>query len=328
MTNYRKVKPLGGYFELELPKKEYGIPYQNAIAYQSARSAFRALLEFVRPKKVWVPKYICDAMIAPLIDVGISYDWYDLDEWFNVPSSLVLEDNELLLYVNYYGVCQRCVDDILNRFPAKQVVYDFSQAFFDVPRSDALATIYSLRKFLGVPDGGFLVTDIPIQTPSIEDDGSIERMTHLLKRLYDEPENGYSDYLSSENTLINTMPKKMSRLTQRLLNLVDYYSVQKKRADNFRHLHEKLKELNLFDFTGIKVISPLCYPFIIDEEGLRDRLINNRVFVPTYWNDALERVENGWGRRNIKNFLPLPIDQRYSKHDMDNLASLIMESIK
>ena len=225
--------------------------------------------------------------------------------------------------MNYFGVCQPQLDSLLTKYPAKQVVCDFTQAFFDPPRADALATIYSARKFLGVPDGGMLVTDVQIPLPVEQDMDSLQRMTHMLKRLYEEPESGYADYLSSEESLLDTTPKKISGLTKRLLDSIDFNNVKRKRMENFLYLHERLKDVNQFHFDDSKLVSPLCYPFITTNESLREHLINNRVFVPTYWCDALARVSDDWATKMIHNLLPIPLDQRYRQKNMMRIIKLV-----
>jgi len=130
LSELTRIKSIGGYFDLELPRGNEFSMHENVIYYQSARAAFRSLLQAGKPQRVWLPKYICDAMLSPLQDEGIECSWYDLDENLNVAESIVLGDGEWLLYVNYFGVCQRQVDDLLSRFPVKQIVFDFSQAFF------------------------------------------------------------------------------------------------------------------------------------------------------------------------------------------------------
>ena len=327
LIDMQSTKPLGGYFGLELPEKDEFI-HKDGNTYQSARAAFRALLQEKRPTKVWVPKYICDAMITPLADEGIEYSWYELDETLYIQDPIVLGDDEWLLCVNYYGICQAQMDDIFYRYPAKQIVCDFSQAFFDAPRADALATIYSARKFFGVPDGAVLLSDVPINIPALQDEDSLPRMTHLLKRLYKEPELGYDDYLSAESSLLDTTPMQMSELTKSLLRSIDFSSAKKKRIDNFNYLHDKLKGINQIFFDDKEVVAPLCYPLVTENNHLRDVLIKNRVFVPMYWKEALARVESSWGKKMINQLLPLPLDQRYDSVDMENLVSLIMDNSK
>ena len=328
LPEFVRPKSIGGYFDLELPRENTSYMHENAFYYQSARAAFRSLLQAGKPQRVWLPKYICDAMLSPLLDEGIEHVWYDLDENLKVSDSIVLGEGDWILYVNYFGVCQNQIDDLLNRFPANEIIFDYSQAFFDLPKLEALATIYSPRKFFGVPDGGILVTDIDVTLPSIPDDDSLLRMPHLLKRLYEQPELGYSAYLSSEESLHDSGPKKMSGLTKRLLKSINYNEIRKKRIENFNHLHEQLKDINLFYLDEKKIASPLCYPFITTNEKLREYLIKNRVFIPTYWDDALDRVDNDWAAKVIHNLLPIPLDQRYSLSDMDDVISLLLGSEK
>jgi hypothetical protein len=117
----------------------------------------------------------------------------------------------------------------------------------------------------------------------------------------------------------------MSKLTERFLGAIDFDSIRKARHENFMFLHRELAGINQFDIDVAEATAPLCYPFMSDEPGLRQRMIAYRVFVPTYWADALARVDNEWGDRMIKNLLPLPVDQRYDREDMKRIVSIIQE---
>ena len=132
MPEFVRPKSIGGYFDLELPRENTSYMHENAFYYQSARAAFRSLLQAGKPQRVWLPKYICDAMLSPLLDEGIEHVWYDLDENLKVSDSIVLGEGDWILYVNYFGVCQNQIDDLLNRFPANEIIFDYSQAFFDI----------------------------------------------------------------------------------------------------------------------------------------------------------------------------------------------------
>ncbi|MBE0434974.1 MAG: hypothetical protein IBX56_04125 [Methylomicrobium sp.] len=318
------VSPIGGYFQLELPDA-VELFHRDAVLFQSARAAFRSLLQAGRPDRVLLPKYICDAVLSSVLDERIDYVWYDLDESLEVPDSVELKAGEWLFYVNYFGVCQAQVERLLTRYPAKQLVFDFSQAFFDPPKRQALATIYSPRKFFGVPDGGMLVTGAEVPQPEARDPHSLSRMTHLLKRLYQEPEQAYADYLRAEASLTDSTPLSMSGLTQRLLAAIDYQSIQRQRAANFAYLHARLEAVNAFTLDTTSVIAPLCYPLRITRPGLRERLLDARVFIPTYWRDAGTRLDRDWQDKFIDGLLPIPLDQRYRQHDMEHLILLITE---
>jgi hypothetical protein len=137
------VSQIGGYFELELPSRSLQ-PYPNALRLQSARAAFLALLQIGKPKRVWMPRLICDAMLSPLSVANIEVAWYDLDHRWAVDQHVNIATEDWLLYVNYYGVCKGNVNELMRRFPTNQIILDYSQAFFDHPE-DVLATVYSPR---------------------------------------------------------------------------------------------------------------------------------------------------------------------------------------
>ncbi|MBK9162191.1 MAG: hypothetical protein IPM27_11715 [Nitrosomonadales bacterium] len=313
---------MGGYFELELPKAGK-LPYPDALKYQSARVAFLALLRTHMPKRVWLPKYICDAMLTPLKTAGIEHVWYELDSNLDVSGEVQLCADDWLVYVNYFGLHKKNVDTLLERFPPQQIVLDYSQAFFEPPAEAAMATIYSPRKFFGIPDGGLLVGKVGAISVPERDVGSLDRSSHLLKRLAGYPEEGYADYRHAEETLSGCEPKRMSELTERILGAVDFDGARSVRHENFMFLHRELSGINPFEIDVAEAAAPLCYPFITNDRDLRQRMIANRIFVPTYWPEALGRVGDAWAEKMIRNLLPLPVDQRYGRDDMQRIVSII-----
>ncbi|MFC5694230.1 hypothetical protein ACFPU0_01500 [Pseudomonas sp. GCM10022186] len=317
---------VGGYFELELPSGTTGL-YPEAFRFQTARASFHALLCAGRPRKVWMPHYICDSMLGPLDRAGIEVSFYSLNEDFSIKDEINLHPEDWLLYVNYFGVCSKRQREILEKFNSKQVVFDHSQAFF-APPLDCLATLYSPRKFFGVPDGGLLITKLPIPEPEITDDGSIQRSLHLLKRLAGTPESGYADYQAAEKTLEDLQCRKMSALTERLLSSIDYESVRLRRNENFRYLHKELGLHNRLELEVEAVDGPLCYPFFKGLANLRETLIRERVFTPTYWAKCLSRLRsNSLECELVNNLYPIPCDQRYSEKNYGVAIRIINGSI-
>ncbi|WP_417533265.1 hypothetical protein [Marinobacterium stanieri] len=317
-------KAVGGYFELELP---YGNEhyYPSALKYQSARSAFYALLLHYKPKKVWMPFYICDSMLVPLNEANVTVSFYGIYSDFSIRDEIQLNDGELLLYVNYFGICGNIEDMLMEKFDPLKLIFDHSQAFFSQPK-ECLATIYSPRKFFGVPDGGFLVTRLPIDQPSKIDEESINRCSHLLKRLAGDPENGYGDYKTAEESLKEIEPKGMSLLTSRILCAVDYSSVKKKREDNFISLHEELKNKNKLEIDPGDIAGPLIYPLWLDGgRDIKSLLKKERLFIATYWLDCLKRVSNrSFESLLVSDLIPLPCDQRYSFSKMKEIISEVL----
>ncbi|HEY4898422.1 MAG TPA: hypothetical protein VIH79_01735 [Candidatus Nanopelagicaceae bacterium] len=153
-----------------------------------------------------MPKYICDSMLAPLKATETEIAFYDIDSDLDVSNDVQIEDGDWLLYINYFGVCTTQEDRLLKRFSSSQLIFDHSHAFFSPPR-DCLATIYSPRKFFGIPDGGLLLTSLPVIELEEIDTGTVARCTHLLKRLDGTPESGYQDFKFAEETFSDMQPR-------------------------------------------------------------------------------------------------------------------------
>jgi hypothetical protein len=315
-------KAIGGYFELELPQQRKHL-YPDAIRFQSARAAFYALLIEGRPKRVWMPTYICDSMLAPLKTTATEVVFYNIDSCFGVSNNVQIEDGDWLLYVNYFGVCTAQEDQLLKQFKSSQLVFDHSQAFFSPPR-DCLATIYSPRKFFGIPDGGLLYTSLSVIESNEIDVGSSTRCSHLLKRLDGAPETGYHDFKIAEQSLCDMQPRRLSLLTDRLLESIDYEACKKQRNNNFNFLHDQLKHLNNLDLHMLHIAGPMCYPLLVDDAAVREILLANRIYIPTYWPEVSGRVKPGSFDRNLlEKCLPLPCDQRYQQEDMARIVELV-----
>ena len=315
---------VGGYFELELPKAKLFL-YPQSLKFQSARASFLALLRAGKPKRVWMPHYICDSMLAPLRYTGVEVTFYSINTQFDIVDKFELPANDWLFYVNYFGVCSQNIDRIMSRFYKNQVVLDYSQSFYAAPR-ECLANIYSPRKFFGVPDGGLLITNLLIAIPSEIESGSVVRSTHLLKRLAVSAESGYADYQQAELSLVEFEPHQMSSLTRRILNSVDFEAVRTRRNNNFHFLHKRLGKINKLLIDPLSINGPLCYPFFIAKAGIRQRLIRERIFVATYWPDVLDRVDDSSCEASlVKNIIPLPCDQRYGKEEMKKIIDICSE---
>lgn len=310
---------IGGYFELELPPQRSSA-FPGALRFQSARAAFFALLQAGRPDRVWMPDYLCDSMLAPLHAAGVTVMPYEVDARFEVSGQVDLQADDWFYAVNYFGVRTREIDALLARVDPARVVLDHCQAFY-VPAPACLASIYSPRKFFGVADGGFLVTDLPVPAPQQDDTPVLEHAGHLLMRLAGAPEIGYAAYQRSEQALAALAPRHMSALSERILGSVDLEAARERRKRNFDYLHRRLARFNGCDLDPGSIDGPLCYPSLTGAQGLREALIAQRIYVATYWPDVLQRAPGASAAAAlVRELVPLPCDQRYDEDDMARVA--------
>ncbi len=324
MVRDQEKKSLGGYLGLELPS--YGTRLDRfKVKTNSARSALKVILGALRPKKVWLPAYTCDAVVHSVEQLGIKQEFYRITSTLDVDASVIVESDECILVVDYFGLSGGAIYRSLRRFGHRNTIVDCSQAYFS-EYSEALATIYSPRKFFGLPDGGLLFSDDPrIKQPEFRDTTSESRMGHLISRITESPEAAYQKYQDAEKAICELPVHGMSRLTERLLRSVNYDAARVARTRNAQYLDKKLREYNKLSLEIGEDIAPLCYPFLPNTAtASRAELIKSRVFVPSYWPEVLQRSEEGsfeWDM--VTNGLFLPCDQRYTEEDMERLVSLL-----
>ena len=153
----------------------------------------------------------------------------------------------------------------------------------------------------------------------------MEHDSHLYIRKEKGAEAGFKDYQANECKLDNQPIRRMSPQTKDILSHIDYKTIIEKRRQNYLFLCEVLNKRNKLQLPSIDSFScPMVYPFMTDDESLRGRLIQNKVFVARYWPNVLEwcgvdELESKLARQII----PLPIDQRYGEEDMERILKII-----
>lgn len=313
------MREIGGYFGLEL---NAGMEFHhNAIRLNTGRNALDYILKANGYTKIYLPFFICDAVLQPIIKHNIDVIFYTIDEQLEpIFNYEAIEEKSAFLYVNYFGL----KDLFVQKLPAKckNLIIDNSQSFFSksVPGTD---TFYSARKFFGVPDGAYLYSNRKLDI-AFERDASFERASHLLKRVDVDAETGFNDFRNNEAKLENQGIKQMSSLSKALLSSIDYQNTIQRRTENFDHLHASLKKLNKFQVErGLGV--PMVYPFWNSNSDLKKTLLAQKIYTPTYWENVKTWVEEkSLEYKMVHEVVYLPIDQRYTLADMD----IILKSIK
>lgn len=310
-----KIKPIGGYFELELSR--YPELHAEATALNSGRFCLEYLLRCRKYNKVYVPFFTCDTVIEPIIKLGIPYEFYHTDKSYRIVDDILLAPNEALLYTNYWGLQGKYCEELAGKYGC-QLILDYTQAFFSKPIC-GIDTFYSCRKYFGVPDGGYLYTDA-IADFEIEQDESYGRMDSLTKRIDISPEAGYDDFHLVSASFHDMPIRRMSKLTKCLMQSIDYNRVAQQRIDNYNTL---LRALGGRDLHYGEV--PMIFPYESAEgQKLRKKLIANKIFVAKYWPNVDEWTEEDTVERWMANhILPLPIDQRHDKENMNRIIEII-----
>lgn len=314
-----KRKNIGGFFELEIGTTLNAFYHSDAIALTSGRSCLSLILATLKPTKIYLPYYICDDALIPLKLNGISYEFYAIDEHL-IPTKIIsLRDNEYIMYVNYFGLMNQVIDNLYVHYGARLIV-DNTQAFFAKKYNDCWS-FNSARKFFGVPDGGYLYA--PHAISFVAQRNANIYQAHLIERLLNKP-SAYASYLISEAN-IEWQILQMSLTAEKILATIDYAAVIQRRQCNFVVYERAFGSINKLKINFAKTAIPFCYPLWLDIEIPRNILSQQGVFVPTLWQDTLNRhVPNFCLEKALSlQLLPLPIDHRYDEDDCHRVMQTI-----
>lgn len=315
------MKVYGGYLSIDIKKNnEY---YQSFHCFNTASNALVYFAKTKKISKVLLPYFLCESVFKSLARNNIKYDFYNINDKFEPLYNKKINNNEYIYIINYYGKLSN-VDIEKYKKKYKRIIIDNVQSFFQKPVKK-VPTIYSCRKYFGVPDGAYLFAD-NIKKPKLEQDNSSERYKHIIGRLDGNASDYYYFFKENENKLTNEKCKCMSSSTHTLLSNIDYKNVIKQRNVNYKELSSKLDNFN--NLIIRKQTGPYCYPlYIKNGNKIRKELIKKKIYVPILWPNVLE-LNDCVEKEYAENILPLPCDQRYNDKDMKYIANIVIRLIK
>ena len=258
--------------------------------------------------------------------LGLTVIYYSITDTFEIHDAIEIQNNDIIIIANYYGLCCSQIEKVLSHFPKNSVIVDSSQAYFQTP-FDCLATIYSPRKFIPVPDGGIVNTDLRLCQKEPDEISSFVRYRCLVESVVGGPESSRDLYLESESQLNLPSLRTMSAFTRRLLEIVDTNFIKLRRISNWKKLDTTLSQYNQLNFAlGDQI--PLCYPLMLKHDAnlIRDSLCKFRIYLPRYWPGIT--CNNSHEQRLLNNTLFLPIDHRYNDQDMNRLLDSLLDYVK
>lgn len=316
------MREIGGYIELE--HHDGSLFHEKALRLNCGRNALAYLCRARNIQKVWIPHFLCDCVAQLLDKIGVEWSCYRIGEDWLPDVSLTVEKDDWLYVVNYYGqISNVALQTLKQQYP--HLIVDNCQDYFRAPVAGT-DTLYTCRKFFGVPDGAFLYTDASA-VDDLERDVSYNRMRYLLGRVERPASEFYAEYVQSNADFAKAPVKRMSRLTENLLRGIDYERVQQTRSTNWHRLSERLGGIN--ELTLTETVGPFAYPLLVPHGWvLRKKLIEQKIYVPTLWPAVLERCgEATWEHRLALDLLPLPVDQRYGVDGMDFICDAVLSGL-
>lgn len=322
------MKEFGGYLPLEICSKEaYYKKNKNmdVLEFNSGKAAIYYALKESNVKAVYIPYYICQSVVKIAEYAGVEIKRYFIDNEF-MPEHIDVNRGEMVILVNYFGIVHEKIRQIYSKFPC--VLIDNTQAFFAKPVLEKnVYNAYSCKKFIGVPDGGYLIGKAINKKmyQKLEKDHSSQNMEFCLTNIEYGTAFGYQKKKENDKRFL-TQIRRMSDVTYKILESTDYEFVKKKRVDNFIEIHRRLEQYNMLNLEDIDFV-PYYYPFFWHKD-IRKELVERKVYVPTLWQELISDEFNGSYEKEFSERIAfLPLDQRYSIEDMTEVCNRVMESI-
>jgi len=319
----------GGYLPLELDRrKEYYLKNADyeVRKYNSGRCAIYQAVKDSLASRVWLPIYLCDTVSNFLERKNVTVEFYNIDQDF-LPVNIELNDEDIVVWTTYFGMASKNkIERIIKKYP--HLIIDNTQSFFLPPQKNVY-NVYSCRKFFGVPDGSYLISDtFKKSDEKLPKSNSVKTLQYLVDSIESSTNGAYAESLENEERITGEDVMAMSHFTERVLSSVDYGQNQRVRLDNFEVYNSMLGGVNELKFSNPEN-APMIYPLLVKSEGLRHELVAKKIYVPQWWKKVIDDSRsNDWERYLSKYLIPLPIDQRYCKEDMEYISGLVLNHVK
>lgn len=314
-------KEIGGYFEMELQNNKN--PFEKSYHFNFARNAIAYYFKSLKISTVHIPTFLCKTIAESLVKNNISIKYYNINNILSPEIPQITNLNEGLLIVNHFGLLN---NDFISSFNINpNVLIDNSHAFF-FPQSKVNDCVFSPRKYFGIVDGAYLKTKTKITSYSnLAIFNASPYTAPLMLRLDGETEKGFMEYKINQKAFSKIPIMKMSKLSTKIMESIDFKNIKDKRINNFRYLKKQLSTVNILNLDNIT--STFCYPLLLKNgSSLREKLIFNKIFIPKYWEEVLEnQMSNEYDKFLTNNIIALPIDQRYSIEEMKIITNLILQ---
>ena len=110
--------------------------------FDYARNSFRYLIREFGIKEIRIPYYLCDVMRHIAFAEDCKTLFYHIDDNFMPVEKF--DNNEFILYPNYFGICDNNVEELTKIYP--KLIVDNAHSVFASP--SGFACFNSVRKFI------------------------------------------------------------------------------------------------------------------------------------------------------------------------------------
>ncbi|PIQ23296.1 hypothetical protein COW36_08110 [bacterium (Candidatus Blackallbacteria) CG17_big_fil_post_rev_8_21_14_2_50_48_46] len=338
---------LGGlfaYHEINLQAEPHWPFPESALFTWNARSALYLLIQSLKPERIWLPSFICPQLIDAVSE-QVKISFYEIDQTLkpvHLRWTQKLRSDDLVLCPIYFGMLpSTAFIQALQDSPASMVV-DAAQGLFVKSLFPDGYTLYSPRKWLGIPDGGVLTGPrISLKFNELPPPPAVPwlkmQKALLLRRDFDfkgkhdiQLQAEWFHLYQRAETEQKTGAYAMSSHSRAILNhAVNYSEIARIRRENFKYLLDQIPDLAVFKELPEQAV-PLGFPIQTPQrDKLQHSLAKAQIYCPVHW--RLEnRIPSEFQNSHLlsEQILTLPIDQRYQEQEMHYLLKHLLKSLK
>lgn len=313
---------IGGYFSFE--KKLSGNNPEwiaNAIKVQSGRMALLYELQNRDTKTIWLPYYYCNTVPKLLKKLGYIIKFYRFGDDFRIILPKKFSKKDIIILVDYFGLTSQSLKKDIDFFENKNLIVDASMSLW-IKLSSKTPTFFSPRKFIGIPDGGFLKNPSKkFMLKKYKSNISKKRSSYLYLRDIGLIQKGREAFSKAEQSFaLDNEPMSMSNYTQNLISNVDFDLIFKRRRKNYLYLKKKLSNFRIKSYELPKKTAPLCFPIHHENASLViESLLKKNIFCPQYWPKLILPKNDIKGLELLNKTVFIPIDQRYGITEMNHI---------
>ena len=298
-----------------------------------------------------MPAYCCWSMSAPFEKAGWKVVYYRLNKDLTIDMShmdMLLEEYHpsAVLTMNFFGIASTrdAISHIKSSDSSTIVIEDFSHSTFsikDIFDDQVDYYVSSIRKSVGVCDGSIILSrkKLGVQADPYIEEFSVSRINaQTLKGQYyfsksEEDKAAFLSMLKNGEEVLNQFDAvhEISPMATKMLGLINGEAIAYARRENMRHLVSLLKggvrmpENIHLSYAG----APFSLPIIVNDQALvQKKLAENGVYAAVLW--PLSDKAGSVCKNSLyfsEHMLSIPIDQRYSWDDIEDVANIILKVV-
>ena len=298
-----------------------------------------------------MPAYCCWSMSAPFEKAGWKVVYYRLNNDLTVDMSymdILLKEYHpsAVLTMNFFGIAStyQVVNRIKEFDSSIIVIEDFSHCTFsikDIFNERVDYYVSSIRKSVGVCDGSIILSHealcVPVN-PYTEGFSDSRVKAQTLKGQYAFSKSGeakatFLSMLKNGEETLNQFDivHEISPIAAKMLGVINGESIAYARRENMKHMVTLLKgKVRLPENIHMSLDgAPFSLPIIVSDQALiQKKLAENGVYAAVLW--PLSEEAGRVCANSLyfsEHMLSIPIDQRYSWDDIEDMADFILKVV-